>query len=102
MLHYAKLVRPDDKRSVLVLDAVTLILTRYLGNHKTTAISAPPRLGKSSMIRLSALEIGRLTGMPAVMLAPFEDNVDQIRDKQKMSEMYAAYGISHASFSSTR
>jgi hypothetical protein len=102
MLHYAKLMRSDDKRSVLVLDAVTLVLTRYLSNHKTTAISAPPRLGKSSIIRLSALEIAHLTGMPAVMLAPFEDNVDQIRDTHKINEMCAAYGISHAPFSSTR
>lgn len=83
---------PDNPRTEIV-QAIQLIVQRYLDGESYTSIDIPPRYGKSAIIRLTALEINALTRAPVVMTAPWKDNVDQIKDTKKTEETFKTYGI---------
>ena len=101
ILKYAKQL-PNNKR-VKIIDAVHLICVRYERGESCTSIMMPPRYGKSSVIRLSALELMSGAGFPALMTAPWSDNVDQIKQKEKIDQMYEQYGIpKHVVFTGKR
>ena len=92
---------PGNKR-LQIIDAVELIIERYRAGEMMTTIAMPPRFGKSSVIRLTALELFPEIGMPSVMVAPWIDNVDQILDSKKVVQMFEAYGISSCKFGTHR
>jgi hypothetical protein len=91
MLRFAKQL-PTNKRTKII-EAVHLICSRYEADEPLTTIMMPPRYGKSSVIRLGAMELHATTKLPAVMMAPWSDNVDQIKETEPIKDMYECYGI---------
>lgn len=91
MLRFAEQL-PENNR-IEILGAVELIVSRYLAGELYASIVMPPRFGKSDIIRLSALEINAISKYPAILTAPWEDNVVQIGDVNKIISMYRRYGI---------
>ena len=83
----------NDERPQLV-DAVKLIVNRHNDGHRATSIVIPPRVGKSNVIRLSALELVQ-TGVACTTLAlvPWENLADQLVNKKKLDEMSAKYPV---------
>jgi hypothetical protein len=90
-LRYAKQL--DSNNRVKIIEAVELIALRYERGELYTSVMMPPRYGKSSVIRLSALELRAKNALPSVMIAPWRDNVDQIREHDSINDMYQRYGI---------
>jgi hypothetical protein len=76
-----------------VVEAVQQSVDRYFSGESFTSIMLPPRYGKSSVIRLTALELEANTKMPTIMLAPWIDNVDQILEKAKAEQTFHDYGV---------
>src|SRR4051794_33557624 len=90
-LQFAKRLPQNNRPQVMT--AVQRIVDRYEADATHTSICLPPRFGKSSIIRLAALELNALTQTPAIMTAPWTDNVDQIFDINKINQMYLDYGV---------
>lgn len=90
-LRYAKQL--SHNKRIKVIEAVSLICLRYEAVETCTSINMPPRYGKSDVIRLTSLELNAITGLPSIMMAPWSDNVDQIKEKDKIEAMYERYGI---------
>ena len=99
-LKFAKQL-PENKRKQ-ILDAVEMIVERYVAGELLTSISMPPRFGKSDVIRLSALELNAMTEMPAIVTAPWADNADQIMETPAIDDMYSRFGITFGEFKSHR
>ncbi len=95
-MRYVTLSHTQDKRSGLILDGITTAFARYQANESTASISVPPRFGKSTIIRLMALEVGAITNMPAIVLAPFDDNVCQLLHEGRTRESLQRYGVANA------
>jgi hypothetical protein len=93
-LKYARQL--SSNRRLEILQAVETIGDRYEAGETYTSINMPPRYGKSAVIRLAALELQTLTGMPVIMTAPWIDNVDQIKEKAKIIATFKAYGIAES------
>lgn len=90
-LRFAKQLANNPR--VKVIKAVETIVDRYISGETYTSIMLPPRYGKSSVFRLSALELSALTKIPLVMVAPWIDNVDQILEKEKAEQTFRDYGV---------
>ena len=90
-LKYARQL--SSNKRVEIFQAVETIGMRYLAGETLTSINMPPRYGKSAIIRLTALEMNALTGMPVVMTAPWTDNVDQIKETEKVTATFKDYGV---------
>lgn len=91
MLKFAEQL-PENNR-IEIIEAVELVVSRYLAGELYVSIVLPPRFGKSDVIRLSALELNAISKYPTVMAAPWEDNIIQIGDVGKITAMYRRYGI---------
>jgi hypothetical protein len=91
ILRYTKQL-PSNERTKII-DAVHLICLRYQAGEYHTSIMMPPRYGKSTVIRLAALELNASTKLPSIMMAPWADNVEQIKDIDSIKQMYERYGI---------
>ena len=84
------LIRPE------IVAAIASIHERYHDNLPTSSIEFPPRYGKSTVIRGSALEL-RASGAPlAVCLCPWRFLADQIKDEDDITEMLNRYDIKNA------
>lgn len=73
-------------------DAVAVVVDRHVDGARTTSIVAPPRYGKSDIIRLSAVELlqtGRATA--ALCLAPWDNIADQMVSATKTRPMVLRY-----------
>ena len=91
ILRFAKQLAANKRTKII--EAVHLICSRYEAGEPLTTIMMPPRYGKSSVIRLAAMELHATTKLPAVMMAPWSDNVDQIKETEPIKDMYECYGI---------
>lgn len=91
ILRFAKQL-PENKR-VQIIIAIRRIIERFQNGETHTSINMPPRVGKSSIIRLAALELNAITKMPTIMTAPWTDNVDQILEAEKIETTYRNYGV---------
>src|SRR4051812_9666117 len=89
ILRYAKKLPTNDRPKIV--EAVHLSYQRYEDGENYTSIDMPPRFGKSDIIRLLAMELHR--GFPALMTAPWGDNVDQIKERDKIEAMFDRYEI---------
>jgi hypothetical protein len=93
----------SSNKRVEIFQAVEMAGVRYVAGETYTSVNMPPRYGKSAVIRLTALEMHALTGMPVTMTAPWTDNVDQIKEKEKVIATFKTYGVPETvSFSSHR
>ena len=90
-LKYARQL--SDNNRTKIVPAIQLAFDRYFQGETYTSLVFPPRVGKSSIIRLYALENHQLTGVPSIMVAPWSDNVDQIKEKDKIESTYRQYGV---------
>ena len=73
-------------------DSVAAICDRHLRGYTSTAIVAPPRYGKSDIIRLSALElVATGEASAALALAPWDNLAKQLVATDKMAAMAERY-----------
>lgn len=76
-----------------ILQAVDITLERYIRGERVTGHSVPPRVGKSSIARILAMECVRLGAPFVIHLSPWTNLVEQITDAVKTSDMMKIYGI---------
>jgi hypothetical protein len=89
-LKYLRLL-PENKRPE-VYHGIETIVSRY-DNEPATAVMLPPRFGKSDIIRGSILELMARGATTSIVLVPWVQLADQIKDKAKLGEMYPRFGI---------
>jgi superfamily II DNA or RNA helicase len=72
--------------------AVEEIIDRHNSGQVTTSIVLPPRVGKSNVIRLAAMELMQTRrACAALALAPWDNLADQLVDESKVSDMLTRY-----------
>lgn len=75
-----------------IRDSIAEIVNRHMTGEIATAIVAPPRYGKSDIIRLSALELVQMGyAAAAIALVPWDNLADQLVDKEKTMAMVSRY-----------
>lgn len=75
-----------------IIESIAEIVDRHKRNELATAIVAPPRYGKSDIIRLSALELVQTgSACTALALAPWDNLADQLVSTDKQRDMVKRY-----------
>ena len=73
-------------------ESIKVIVNRHISGEVATAIVAPPRYGKSDIIRLSAMELIQTGNSSAALaLAPWDNLADQLVDSKKTNQMVDRY-----------
>lgn len=76
-----------------VLRAIQHNVNAYTEGKQTSCIVLPPRFGKSTVIRGTALELQARGAPPSIMLAPWEMLVDQIITEKDILRMMGQYCV---------
>ncbi len=90
-LKYVKLL-PNNERPK-IYDAILSVVSLHQEGETGCSNTHPPRYGKSSIIRCSALELCELGAPPSVVIVPWIILANQIKDPAKVADMYKRYGI---------
>lgn len=81
-----------------ILEAANISLERYQRGYKVTGHCVPPRVGKSSIVRIIAIEAFDL-GAPFVLhLSPWENLTTQIIDESKSQQFMEIYDVNTRPF----
>jgi len=91
-LKYYKSPKGDTRPQIS--KAIEMVVDRYVNNEQSTSISLPPRFGKSTVIRGSAIELVKNMGaMTSFIIGPWKMLSNQILSKESVAAEFRRYGI---------
>lgn len=101
-MYHLKFVRLlENNNRPKIVQTIETILDRYSIGETMTSVAIPPRYGKSAIIQLSALELSQFGAPTSVVLSPWDDLADQIKDPERIKKTFQLYGIPEATYFSS-